>query len=426
MPAIDASPLNFVLLIGLGFFLGLAFEESYREGIPRAPGGIRTFPLLAISGGAAFLIEPEYGIIFAVGLAVLGAWMLAFYRARLAREGGHDEPGSGLMVPVCNVLAYTLGPIVLTQPLWIAVGVTVAAALFLGARSRLHAFARSVPSPEIATAAKFLILAGIILPLLPNEPVTSLTPITPYQAWLAVIAVSALSYAGYILERVVSGRGSVLTMAIFGGAYSSTSTTVSLARRFATDEAHRSACQAGIVAASTVMFARIAIIVAIFDSALATVLVPMLLPVFAFGALISYLLVRRDEGTQSARTRPPRNPLELSAALIFAGLFVAVSVAVGWLQSRYGASGILALSALTGLIDVDPLVLSVAQSGPPEAGYASSVAAVLVAASVNNMVKATYAFVFASPARPKAAVAALAAMGMGGFALAWAALRAVP
>jgi uncharacterized membrane protein (DUF4010 family) len=426
MLEIDASPLNFALLIGLGFFLGLAFEESYREGIPRAPGGIRSFPLLAIAGAAAFLIEPEFGLIFAVGLAVLGAWMFAFYRARLAREEGHEDPGSGLVVPVCNVLAYILGPIVLTQPLWIAVGVTVAAALLLGARSRLHAFARRVPSSEIVTAAKFLILAGIILPLLPDEPLTSLTSITPYQAWLAVVAVSALSYAGYLLERVMSGRGGVLTMAILGGAYSSTSTTVSLARRFAVDPAHRASCQAGIVAASTVMFVRIALIVAAFDLSLAAVLVPMLLPVFVLGALASYALVRRDDGVQSAAPRSIRNPLELSAALVFATLFVAVSVAIGWLQSRYGASGMLALSALTGVIDVDPLVLNVAQSGSSGEGYASRVAAILVVASTNNLVKATYAFVFASPARPIAAIAALAAMGIGGFALAWAALHALP
>ena len=425
MPEIDASPLNFVLLIGLGFFLGLAFEESYREGIPRAPGGIRTFPLLAIAGGAAFLIEPEFGLIFAVGLAVLGAWMFAFYRARLAREKGHEDPGSGLVVPVCNVLAYTLGPIVLTQPLWIPVGITVAAALLLGARSRLHAFARSVPSSEIVTAAKFLTLAGIILPLLPDEPLTSLTPITPHQAWFAVVLVSALSYAGYILERIVSGRGSVLTMAVLGGAYSSTSTTISLARRFAADPAHRASCQAGIVAASTVMFVRIAIIVALFDATLAAALVPMLLPVFALGALISYVLMRRDDGAQSAESRTSRNPLELSAALVFATLFVVVSVAVGWLQAHYGAGGIMALSMFTGVIDVDPLVLSVAQAGPSGAGYGDGVAAVLVAASSNNLIKATYAFLFASPARPRAAIAALAAMGVVGFALAWAALRAV-
>lgn len=422
MPDIDASPLNFILLIGLGFFLGLAFEESYREGVPRAPGGIRTFPMLAIAGGVTFLIEPEFGLVFGIGLAVLGAWMFVFYRARLAHEKGREDPGSGLVVPVCNMLAYTLGPVVLTQPLWIPVAVTVAAALLLGARTRLHAFAESVPPSEIATAAKFLILAGIILPLLPDEPLTTLTPITPHQAWFAVVLVSALSYAGYLLERILSGRGSVLTMAILGGAYSSTSTTIALARRFAADPAHRASCQAGIVAASTVMFVRIAIIVAVFDAALATALVPMLLPVFAIGAVTSLALMLRGEGAHAADPRPSRNPLELSAALLFATLFVIVSVAVGWLQAHYGASGILALSAFTGIIDVDPLVLSVAQAGPTGAGYASGVAAVLVAASANNLVKASYAVLFASPERPRAAVAALAAMGVAGFALAWLAL----
>ena len=47
-------------------------------------------------------------------------------------------------------------------------------------------------SAEIVTAAKFLILTGIVLPLLPNEPVTALTAITPYKAWLALLAVCTL------------------------------------------------------------------------------------------------------------------------------------------------------------------------------------------------------------------------------------------
>jgi uncharacterized membrane protein (DUF4010 family) len=245
-----------------------------------------------------------------------------------------------------------------------------------------------------------------------------LTPITPYQAWLAVVAVSALSYAGYLLERVLPGRRSVMTTAILGGAYSSTSTTVSLARRYAADPEHRASCQAGIVAASSVMFVRIAIIVAVFDFALAAALLPLLLPVFAFGALASWILMRRDESAPANGARPARNPLDLSAALVFAALFVVVSVAVGWLRSRYGASGLLALAGLAGIIDVDPLVLSVAQSGPSGAGYASSVAAILVATAVNNIVKAIYALAFAAPERPWTAFAVLVGMGIGGIVLA--------
>jgi uncharacterized membrane protein (DUF4010 family) len=53
----------------------------------------------------------------------------------------------------------------------------------------------------MTSPGKFLILTGIILPLLPNEPITPLTRATPYQAWLALVAVCTLSYGSYLVQR---------------------------------------------------------------------------------------------------------------------------------------------------------------------------------------------------------------------------------
>src|SRR5476651_1457968 len=105
------------------------------------------------------------------------------------------------MVPACNLMAYLLGPIMLLQPIWVAIAFTVIAVLLLGARERLHEFAQRLPAGETATAGKFLVLTGIVLPLLPNQPVTSLTTITPFQVWLAVVAISTLSYGSYLAQR---------------------------------------------------------------------------------------------------------------------------------------------------------------------------------------------------------------------------------
>jgi len=39
---------SFLLLLGLGFFFGLAFEEFHAQGGQARPGGVRTFPLLTL------------------------------------------------------------------------------------------------------------------------------------------------------------------------------------------------------------------------------------------------------------------------------------------------------------------------------------------------------------------------------------------
>ena len=172
---------NLALLLGLSLFFGLAFEEFQAQQGRTQPGGVRTFPLLALAGAMLYLLDATHLIPVSVGVLVLGAWLYAYYRSAVAERDAEGVPNVGLTVPVCNLLAYLLGPITLTQPHWVAVGLTVTAVLLLTGRERLHTMARQLELPEIVTAGKFLILTGIILPLLPNEPITPLTRVTPQR-----------------------------------------------------------------------------------------------------------------------------------------------------------------------------------------------------------------------------------------------------
>jgi uncharacterized membrane protein (DUF4010 family) len=201
----NAAPtvFNFAFLLGLSFFLGLAFEDFFARAPTRRPGGVRTFPMLSLVGGMLYLLDPAHFIPFAAGLLLLGTWLAVFYYRHLreSSESDQDEPSTSLVVLLLNVQAYLLGAIALALPHWIAVATTVVAVLLLTGRKRLHALARRVEMQEIITAGKFLILTGIVLPLLPAEPVTTLTSITPRQAWLALVVVCALSYASYLTQR---------------------------------------------------------------------------------------------------------------------------------------------------------------------------------------------------------------------------------
>src|SRR5271154_3819850 len=225
------SPTSVALLLGLSFFLGLAFEDFFAHVTERRPGGIRTFPMLALAGGLLYLLDPTHLIPFTGGLVVLGAWLLVYYRAHVSEHEDGDEPNVSFVVSLLNVLAYLLGAAALALPPWVAVTITVAAVLLLTGREQLHALARRLEIREIVTAGEFLILTGIILPLLPNHPVTTLTAITPRQVWLALIVVCSFSYASYLAQRYWKPAASGLWMAALGGMYSSTATTVVLARQ---------------------------------------------------------------------------------------------------------------------------------------------------------------------------------------------------
>ncbi len=410
---LDAGAERLALLLGLSLFFGFAFEGYYGEQLPQRPGGVRTFPLLALAGGGLYLLEPRYGGAFIAGLLVVGAWIYAY----VSRELQGERPEGMFMVPVCNLLAYALGPIALSQPLWVGVTVTVAAVLLLGGKRTLHDWARRVSGQEVVTAAQFLILVGVVLPLLAGKPAIPYTTVTPFGVWLAVVAVSSISYASYVLQRYVfPGRGTFL-MSILGGLYSSTATTVVLARR-ASDEGMTRELQGGIVVATAVMYLRILLVCFLFNVSLGRMLVAPLVGLAIVSGVVAALCARL--GTRSPAKSEPTNPLQIWTALIFAVLFIVISMLTTFVKSHLGNSGVYGLAAIVGVTDIDPFVLSLAQGGANGVGLATAATAIVIAASSNNVLKAAYTVAFSRKREswlPAAILAAIALLGVAVAAL---------
>ncbi len=412
-------PENLALVLGLSFFFGLAFEEFYVRSPKKRPGGVRTFPLLALSGAGLYLLDPVHVAAFCAGLIVLGAWLYAYYHARWSEGGPATEPGGGLIIPVCNLIAYLLGPVALTQPHWVAVSFAVSAVLLLGARESLHSLAQKLPAEEIMTAGKFLVLTGIVLPLLPNHPVTKLSAITPHQVWLAVVVVSTLSYASYLIRRYVSPEKGLLAASILGGLYSSTATTVVLSKQGKEGAFSSPGIHSGIVLATALMYLRLCVVVAIFNLKLAMALSPYMFGLFLSGLMLAWVCARNGMKQEAGEIAMQTNPLELSAALLFAFLFVAISLASTWVNGEFGQSGIYWLASIVGVTDIDPFVLSLAQGGAGGAAQHVLEAAILIASSSNNILKAVYAAVFMGVRASLPAAASLVLLSLAGIALAF-------
>jgi uncharacterized membrane protein (DUF4010 family) len=412
MPPIELAK-RLALLLLLAVFVGLAFEEVYKRDAPTVPGGIRTFPLVGLAGAMLYLVEPHRAMAFVAGLLAMAAWLYAFLRF-----SGPAQPASGrtLVIPVCNLLIYVLGPIALTQPAWVAVAVTVAVVLVLGTRERMHSFARLIPQDEVLTAGKFLILVGIVLPLVPDTRLIATAAVTPYHIWLGVVAISGLSYLTYLVQRYRPTKRGALLPALLGGAYSSTATTVVLAKRQREARMPRPDLSAGIIAATAIMYPRLVVLIALFSLPLAVRLVPAVSFLFVAGAAWAWWEWRKIEPEASDDlTIPTSNPLQLATALIFAALFLAISLVTAWVEATFGRAGILTLAALVGASDIDPFVLNLAQGSAPGMGISALAAGVLIAASANNFAKAVYAIGFgglSAASRPAIALVVLALLGL--------------
>ena len=385
--------------------------------------------MLALVGALLYRLDPARLLPLSVGLLVLGGWLACYYWRHVGEIDVEGRPNVGLIVPLCNVLAYLIGPVALAEPPWVAVGTTVAGVLLLTARDRLHGFAQHIGSGEILTAGKFLVLTGLVLPLLPERPVTTLTDITPHQVWLAVLAVCTVSYASYLLQRYVAPAGAGLWVALLGGFYSSTATTVVLARNARAEPSALRQAQTGIILATSVMYLRLLIIITIFNRSLALGLAPMLLGLSAFGLVMTgvWYWITRAQGGNGGSVRSSSNPLELGAAMVFAGFFVLISVVSNWARAQYGATGIYLLAAIVGVSDIDPFVLSLAEHATGDMPVNDGIIAILIATSSNNVLKAGYTLAFAGGRSGLAPSVALGVLALGGIAgAAWLAGFSLP
>ena len=104
MAGAELAPLEFAgriaLALALAVFLGLAFEEVYKRQERSRPGGVRTFPMLAVSGAMLYLIEPQHALAFIGGLFALALWLHAYLRSSL-----QGPNAASLMIPTSNLLA---------------------------------------------------------------------------------------------------------------------------------------------------------------------------------------------------------------------------------------------------------------------------------------------------------------------------------
>lgn len=201
----------------------------------------------------------------ALGFAVVGALLVVSYTHKLSTENY-----SGVTSEVSALGTYLLGALVYHDQLWIATTITVISMFLLVLKTTLEGLTQRVPPDEIFTFTKFLLLTAVILPVLPRAEFTPFQ-INPFKTWLVVVAVSSVSYGSYLLLKVTHGRNGVLLSALLGGAYSSTVTTIALARRSASEQ-QQHLFSGGTLIASGMMYLRLALLVALFNRALLRVL----------------------------------------------------------------------------------------------------------------------------------------------------------
>jgi uncharacterized membrane protein (DUF4010 family) len=288
----------------------------------------------------------------------------------------------------------------------------------LALREELHNFVERLDADDVKALARYAIIAGAILPFLPNGHFGPLGAWNPQRLWLVVVLVTGFSFLGYVANRIFGERHGTIATALIGGAYSSTAVTQALATRLGRDP-KAGAEPAGIALATGVMYLRVPILIAVFATRVLPPMLFLLAPAILVAWGAGYWLYRKARRSD-APTRPG-NPIALLPALGFL-LFVAVAaVGAKWAEGRFGESGIAVLLLIVGTMDVDVAIVTL--GGLPAVAIAPLPAAMAIGGTIiaNMAVKIGITLVYArrkglsAAAALTASVAALAIM----IGLAW-------
>lgn len=381
---------------GVGLLVGLERQQAMvrKEG-QIAPAGLRTFPLLSLTGSLTWLLgggSPTLPALALLGVIVV----LAAHRLGLPAE--HRE--EGVTTEAAAGVAFLLGMLVVADRLIpdLEARLTTTGALativtfLLSIKPRLQAIVRKISGEDLFATLQLLVVALVLFPLLPDEGMGPYDAINPAHTGRMILLIGGVSWVGFVASRLLgAGRGLILT-GLVGGLVSSTAVTFSMSRRAKEEPAVVPSCTVAIAAANAMMFARVSVAVAVVAPDLLPVLVMPLGAMFLAGLASLVPLLREVRAARARGSVTHENPFELTSAVVFGLLFAGVVVIAHAVRVHLGDGALILAGLAAGLTDVDAITLSTATLTKSGLAYSVAAATILAAIASNTAVKTGLAF----------------------------------
>ena len=369
---LSSDLLKFVLVTLMSLVIGLSQRKLYlkEEDSKHAFGADRTFTLIGILGYILYVAGSGSIVPFLCGGVTLTLLFVAYYIHKIFVQKSY-----GITSIVIALITYCLAPVVCEKDPWMAILVVVAVLILTEMKDKFIQFTKSMNDEEFINLAKFMIIAGVILPMLPKTELIEGSGLTPYSIWLATVVISGISYASYLVKKYVFKDGGVIITGILGGIYSSTATCIILAKKARDKSGDLSEYVAAIFCSIAMMYFRILILLGIFNFELMLqywYLFAIMIVTFALVALYFYMRKRRNQSvaqeSQALEIEDEKNPLEFKVALLFAVLFVAFTIITHYALIYFGDSGLRVLSVIVGVTDINPFIINLFQTQHAVAG----------------------------------------------------------
>jgi uncharacterized membrane protein (DUF4010 family) len=404
------SYVRLALAFGIGLMVGI--ERGWRardQADGTRPAGLRTFTMIGLFGGIAATFPSDMVLIAGfVGTTVLVA---VSYVTRLS-----IDPDRSITSEVAALATFALGALAVRGDIVLAAALGAVLVAVLASREWMHAAIKRVEQAELKAAIQLLVISVVVLPVLPNRGFGPGDVLNPFELWWVVVVVAGISFTATAAVKFLGPRAGLLWTGLIGGFASSTAVAVSCARLAKESPSLAPILSASVGAATTVKFLRTGFVAAIIYPAGFWVIAPSL-GAAALATLAVTIWTIPRSGAQSAGSAnlTLKSSSDLTVPLSFAVILGVVTLGVHFGSQLFGDLGVLIVSALSGLVDVDAITVSTARQAAAGSSSLVMAQAVGVALAVNTLAKVAYVAAIAerSMARSFALIAAASLLGLG-------------
>ncbi|MBZ0200738.1 MAG: DUF4010 domain-containing protein, partial [Ignavibacteriaceae bacterium] len=377
-----SDELRFLVAAALGFLVGL--ERESRDGAitTKLTAGVRTYTLISLFGfGCAWLYKINIEFMVPVGVIVIGGMVLTSYLAK-------QKTGAlGWTSEIAALLTFIVGVLSLLADIWIPMALGIFTTLLLSEKAGLEQYIEKLNKSEFLAVVKFLLVTVIILPALPDKDYTNFN-LNPYRIWQIVILVSSIGFIGYFLMKKFGNKIGLWLSGLLGGIASSTAVSIAMGNIAKNNESISGRAFQATILASSVLYLRTLVIIYLVNAGFAILLWWKLVFLFFVGILLAVLIHNKSNDAPEPSISTIQNPFEIKPAVIFAFLFVLLSIVTIWVKQLFGSSGLVALAAIVGVTDIAPFILSIISNQIPVENIIGS--AILISMMSNTIIKAIY------------------------------------
>jgi len=376
--------LRFIVALALGFLVGLERESSKVKPQKIVLGGIRTYPIISMFGfGCAWLHKLGVQVMLPIGLISISILTAISYYSKV-QTGRY-----GITSEISAFLTFIVGALALLVDVWAAMALGIINTMLLSEKTMMEEYVEKLDRVEFLAVLKFLLVTVIVLPALPNQEYTKFN-LNPNKVWQIVILVSTIGFIGYYLSKKFGNKVGFWLSGFVGGFVSSTAVTIAYGRMAQKKNSIAHHALQGSIVACSVMYLRILVLVFIINPVFIYSIWWwfILLAMVGFGvSLIRFSKLPKGAGKEKD-SEPLQNPFEIKPSIIFAVLFITLTVITGLVKEYFGESSLFTLSALVGITDITPFILSLINTTQNNIGTIAS--AIFISMMSNTLVKAIY------------------------------------